>query len=78
MCEYCKNISTGNDFKAILEGDIEGDINGYYNVYLGRRTGKKPTLQADVTLLNTPIVMDAIPIRYCPMCGCDLKEVKDA
>lgn len=78
MCKFCKNIVTGNDFEAIIEGDINGDIDGYYNVYLAQAPHRRrPTLQVDVTLLNTPIVMDAIPVHYCPMCGINLLELKE-
>lgn len=77
MCEYCKNIETGDDFHPILNikesfgffGNVDVDV------YLARdHTPDNPLMILGMCQDKGAGNAEAITeINFCPMCGRDLK-----
>ncbi len=76
MCEFCKNVDTGNDYKAILSNRIDCGIMGKLNIDVAicRRSLN------GIPIMELGVCMDAsddfanvdVPIKFCPMCGKEL------
>ena len=82
MCEYCKNVKTGDDYEPILNDKIELGRFGVFDcdVYLGGHRINSPSLYFSYLYENNEGVGDTgsekgVPINYCPMCGEMLREV---
>ena len=79
MCEFCKNVDTGDDYKAILSNTIDCGIMGKLSVDVA--LCRKSPADA-IPIMELGVCMDTsdnyanvdVPIKYCPMCGKELKE----
>jgi hypothetical protein len=74
MCEYCKNIDTGNDYHPIIEAKLPLGFAGNIlaDVVLSRASPADPyplmSLMA-ITDGGHDEFVQSIEIKYCPMCG---------
>ena len=74
MCEYCKNVKTGEDLNPLINNDMEERVTPLTTtVYLSNRYSY-PAIVLDVDSLSRTIVSSSTTIRFCPMCGCNLRK----
>lgn len=73
MCEYCKNVDTGDDYYPILNSHIDFGFFGNVgaNIYLKRGGSERPLLVLRLHEYNGRGVSEEHiqSIKYCPMCG---------
>ncbi len=78
MCEYCLNIRSLDDYRAIVAADLSLGIAGGMTV----NVGLIPDLVEGTPCLDLTIITDtgggitrSKKIRYCPVCGMDLTKL---
>lgn len=79
MCRYCKNAKTGDDWVDLLNTGIfisSGEIGKVkiLDAVVGIDTVHSLTLKIIGSEMADYGV--TVPIKYCPMCGTNLKELE--
>jgi hypothetical protein len=77
MCDICRNIYTGDYYKDLFEIPISvsfGDATQPLGYFFGGLV--EEGLEVAVILGEVEEVHH-IPIKYCPICGQDLKSLSD-
>ena len=72
MCEYCLNIVTLDDYKALVAVDLSLGIVGSMTVSVGLipdLVKGTPCLDLDITTDAGENIARSKEIRYCPICG---------
>ena len=82
MCEYCKNVRTGDDYNPMISEFIPM---GYFgrllcDVVMAKKDGMPViSLQYGNTYMPDACGKEvSVKVNYCPMCGEKLGEVSDA
>ena len=73
MCEFCKNVETGNDYNPIVSSEINLGFAGtlFIDVSLGR--GAKMNLDCCMDTKDNNS-SKSVKINFCPMCGRKLER----
>ncbi len=79
MCRYCKNVLTGDDWKDLLNtgiyiSAIETEKHKILEAHVGITSD--PSLELSIFGSSMVEYGTCIPIKYCPMCGTKLKDLK--
>lgn len=71
MCEYCKNVDTGDDFKELVENNLDFGFLGEINIGVSlSKSGATPVLVLGTVALNGDSFENkSVHINYCPICG---------
>ena len=72
MCDYCKNIDTGDDYNPILSAHIDFGFFGNVDadIYLTKGINNYPVMRLGLCENNGIGETEYIQfISYCPMCG---------
>ena len=73
MCEFCKNVKTGDDFNPILDKDFNCGILGKINVCID--LSYEHEMRIGIFTISksgydsTEVGYTKKKIKYCPMCG---------
>lgn len=79
MCRYCKNVVTGDNWEDLLSTEVYLNATDkkkikFLDVGVGITYGRK--LQLAVISNGDELRYVSVPIKYCPMCGTKLKDLK--
>lgn len=75
MCEYCRYVDTGNDYKCLKTFSIDCGIMG--NIDAGIAVSRDSiTKEATLCIATGDSYEVATKINFCPMCGRKLNEKK--
>lgn len=76
MCEYCENFYTGDTFNPINSMRRDMDIFGkiFIETYISKTDKGNPALTLGLCPSQGVAVEQQKIIRFCPMCGKELKH----
>ena len=81
MCDYCKNVITGDDYRPLFNIPIHISIGkqqaeiGEIDVFLDTAANLQANLMVGGCDKSIEYIKK-IPVKFCPMCGQSMKEMK--
>ena len=74
MCEFCKNVETGDDYREILRSEIDCGFIGTLDIGVAlcrKYEDGTPVMALDTCLYFSDCHTNSVkvPIKYCPICG---------
>lgn len=68
MCDFCKNVKTGDDYEPLIR--LEVDLGMIGKPELSISLAPDSLLCADVLFPDySHDIQESVEIKYCPMCG---------
>ena len=73
MCDFCKNVFTGNDYKPIVSSTADlgfaGEISTDVVLVRDMKTGKAAMELSSCMDAKDIWSVDDAPVNFCPVCG---------